>query len=160
MPTHQSSSKDFDFEFGRWQVRHRRLKDRLVGCTEWEEFSGTTDTRPVLGGNGNVEDNVLEFPGGPYRAIAIRSFDVEKQTWAIWWLSTNDPHRLEVPVIGGFKDNTGTFYAEETFRGAPIIVRFSWLNTDTATPRWEQAMSKDDGATWETNWIMDFNRIE
>ena len=152
-------SQDFDFELGKWQVRHRRLKERLAGCDDWEEFDGTSDTRPVLGGNGNVEDNFLEFPNGFYRAIAIRAFDVEKQTWAIWWLSAGNPHQLEVPVIGRFKDNVGTFFATDTLRGAPISVRFLWLNTDTATPRWEQAMSRDDGATWETNWTMDFRRI-
>jgi len=25
-------------------------------------------------------------------------------------------------------------------------------------PRWEQALSVDGGATWETNWTMDFVR--
>ena len=150
--------RDFDFEFGKWRVRHRRLKERLVGCEDWEEFEGTSQTRPVLGGHGNVEDHLLQFPSGPYRAIALRSFDAEAQTWAIWWLSANDPHQLEVPVIGAFKDNTGTFLAADTLRGASISVRFLWLKTDTDTPRWEQAMSRDDGATWETNWTMDFER--
>ncbi len=152
-------SQDFDFEVGKWQVRHRRLKERLVGCDDWEEFNGTSETWPVLGGNGNVEDNFLELPSGSYRAIAIRAFDVEKLTWAIWWLSANDPHQLEVPVIGRFEDNIGTFFATDTLRGVPISVRFLWLNTDTAAPRWEQAMSSDGGATWETNWTMDFRRI-
>ena len=155
----QGVSRDFDFEFGKWQVRHRRLKERLAGCEEWEEFNGSSETRPVLGGNGNVEDNLLHFPGRPYRAIAIRSFSVRDQAWAIWWLSANDPHQLEVPVIGRFKDHTGTFFATETLHGVPVSVRFLWLETNTETPRWEQAMSKDDGATWETNWTMDFRRV-
>ena len=43
-------SQDFDFEVGKWQVRHRRLKERLVGCDDWEEFNGTSETWPVLGG--------------------------------------------------------------------------------------------------------------
>ena len=153
-----SVSRDFDFEFGKWQVRHRRLKKRLAGCDDWEAFTGTSETRPVLGGNGNVEDNFLEFPSGAHRAIAIRAFDVETQTWAIWWLSADDAHQLETPVIGRFEDNVGTFFASDTLRGIPISVRFLWLNTDTATPRWEQAMSSDGGATWETNWTMDFSR--
>ena len=152
-------SQDFHFEFGKWQVHHRRLKEGLAGCEDWEEFGGTSETRPVLGGNGNVEDNLLEVPGGPYRAIAIRAFDVEKQTWAIWWLSANDPHQLEVPVVGRFDDHVGTFLATDTLCGVPVSVRFLWLDTETATPRWEQALSSDDGVTWETNWTMDFRRI-
>ncbi|MDC0659820.1 DUF1579 domain-containing protein [Leisingera sp. SS27] len=153
-----STSRDFDFETGRWNVRHRRLKERLTGCREWEEFQGTSETRAVLGGNGNVEDNLLNFPGGAYRAIALRSFDPASGTWAIWWLSANAPHQLDVPVVGRFEDGTGSFFAEDTLRGEPVSIRFLWLQTDTETPRWEQAMSRDGGKTWETNWTMDFTR--
>ncbi|MEW9919561.1 DUF1579 domain-containing protein [Marimonas sp. MJW-29] len=150
--------RDFDFEIGTWHVRHRRLRERLTGCTDWESFEGTAEMRPVLGGNGNIEDNLLHFPGGSYRAIAIRSYDTQSRNWAIWWLATDDPHRIDVPVIGRFENGTGTFIARETLRDQPILVRFLWLHTETATPRWEQAMSPDEGQSWETNWTMDFRR--
>ncbi|MFD1796246.1 DUF1579 domain-containing protein [Paracoccus aurantiacus] len=152
-------SRDFDFEFGQWRVHHRRLKERLVGCDDWDEFAGTSETRPVLGGNGNIEDNLLEFPSGPYRAVAIRAFDPTNRNWAIWWLSATDPHQIDTPVVGKFEDGVGSFFANETLNGKPIIVRFLWLRTDTETPRWEQAMSPDNGASWETNWTMDFRRL-
>lgn len=151
-------SQDFDFEFGSWQVKHRRLKERLAECTDWEEFEGTADVRPVLGGNGNIEDNVLEFPSGAYRAIAIRSFDATNKTWAIWWLSSDVPHSLDVPVIGSFENGVGAFYADDVLNGEAIKVRFLWLKTDSSTPRWEQAFSNDSGESWETNWTMDFQR--
>ncbi|MEX0954017.1 MAG: DUF1579 domain-containing protein [Rhizobiaceae bacterium] len=153
------NSSDFDFEFGSWQVRHRRLKERLVGCNDWEEFAGSSETRPVLGGNGNIEDNLLDFPGGPYRAIAIRSFDVASQSWAIWWLSGNDPHHLDAPVIGKFEGGVGSFFANDMLGKEPVSVRFLWLRTDTSSPRWEQAMSRDGGKNWETNWTMEFGRV-
>ena len=54
-------SNDFDFEFGRWNVKHRRLTDRLVNSADWEIFDGTAEATPILGGNGNVEDNVLHI---------------------------------------------------------------------------------------------------
>lgn len=158
MTSSGTPSTDFDFEFGAWSVSHRRLKERLRGSTDWEEFGGTSDVRPVLGGNGNVEDNVIDFPGGAYRAIAIRSFAPETRSWAIWWLSTASPHHLDVPVIGRFEDGVGAFHADDELRGKPIRVRFLWLKTDTPTPRWEQAFSADGGETWETNWTMDFAR--
>ena len=155
MPGH---STDFGFQQGRWHVRHRRLKARLAGCTDWEEFGGTSEQRPLLGGNGNVEDNLLHLPGGDYRAVALRSFDPADGTWAIWWLDSRNPHRLDVPVIGRFENGVGSFFAEDSHEGRPIRLRFLWLATDTQAPRWEQAMSDDGGATWETNWTMDFTR--
>ncbi len=63
-----------------------------------------------------------------------------------------------MPVTGSFRNGIGTFIAKDTLDGRPILVRFLWLNTQTATPRWEQAMSADDGISWETNWTMDFSR--
>jgi hypothetical protein len=149
---------DFDFQQGRWHVRHRRLKARLAGCTDWEEFPGTCEQRAILGGNGNVEDNLLHFPSGTYRAIALRSYDPASGNWAIWWLDGRAPHALDTPVIGRFEDGVGTFYAEDVLDGAPVRMRFLWLGTDTPSPRWEQALSADAGASWETNWTMHFER--
>ena len=63
---------------GSWDVRHRRLKERLSGCIEWAEFAGTTVAQKVLGGFENMDDNTLELPGGPYRAVTLRSFDPSK----------------------------------------------------------------------------------
>jgi hypothetical protein len=151
-------SPDFDFQIGTWRVSHRRLKERLASCSEWESFDGTCTMFPVLGGNGNIEDNLLNIASGAYRAIAIRSFDPEQQTWAIWWLDARSPLSLDVPVVGRFENGVGAFYATDGLNGKPVRVRFLWLCTDTPTPRWEQAMSADNGVTWETNWTMDFER--
>ena len=114
--------------------------------------------RQILGGEGNVEDNVIEAAGGTYRAIALRSFDLSTSSWAIWWLSSLAPHTMEVPVVGQFQSGDGSFFANDFLRGKPIQVRFLWLKTETDSPRWEQAMSDDQGRTWETNWTMDFRR--
>lgn len=150
----------FDFQTGKWRVRHRRLKQRLGGCIDWDEFDGSCEAWPILGGLGNIEDNRLDFPGGAYRAVALRSFDPATRSWAIWWLDGRWPHRLDVPVIGRFEDGIGTFFADDDQHGRPIKVRFQWLGTNTDSPRWEQAMSDDGGESWETNWIMDFQRAE
>lgn len=149
---------DFDFQIGLWRVSHRRLKKRLCGCEDWEAFSGTSEMRRVLGGRGNIEDNLLNMPEGALRAIAVRDYDVVQKTWAIWWLSTAAPNALDVPVIGRFENGAGRFLAEDSLEGRPILVRFLWLRTDSPTPRWEQAFSDDAGKTWETNWTMDFAR--
>lgn len=156
LPTAQA--RDFDFQIGKWQVHHRRLKRRLEQCTEWEEFSGQSEMQLSLGGLGNLEQNVLNIVSGSYHAIAIRAFDPASATWAIWWLDGRSPHALDVPVIGSFKDGIGEFTAVDVIGERPVLVRFLWLKTATATPRWEQAMSLDQGATWETNWTMDFSR--
>jgi hypothetical protein len=149
----------FDFIIGDWRVRHRRLKTRLAGCGEWIEFEGTSTTRKILGGFGNLEDNTLDLPDGPYRAVALRSFDPATATWSIWWLDWRHPDRIDTPVVGRFTDSMGLFYADDSLDGTPIRVRFTWTSLATHTARWEQAFSVDGGDTWETNWTMDFFRV-
>jgi hypothetical protein len=149
---------DWDWCAGSWSVRHRRLKERLTGNTEWEEFKGTTTFWLTMGGLGNVDDNLLELPGGSYRAMTVRAFDPQSNQWLIWWFDGRNPAVLDPPVRGSFKDGVGTFLADDSLRGKPIKVRFTWSKITKATAHWEQAFSGDGGATWETNWTMDFTR--
>ena len=150
---------DFDFLFGTWRVRHRRLVERLVGSDEWQAFEGTCTAWPILGGAGNIDDNVLELPAGTYRAISLRTYDPAANSWSIWWLDGRSPERLDPPVVGRFENGVGTFLAADTFDGRPILVRFLWSIRSRDEIRWEQAFSDDDGVTWEVNWVMESTRI-
>jgi hypothetical protein len=42
-----SSSKDFDYLVGRWNIRNRTLKKPLVGSDEWEEYDATQEFRLI-----------------------------------------------------------------------------------------------------------------
>ncbi len=154
----QATGSDFNLFIGEWNVKHRRLSERLSGSDDWQEFGGVTTVRPILNGTGNMDDNVLHLPGGSYNALSLRTYNPSTGQWAIWWLDGRTPHTLDVPVLGQFKSGTGTFFAEDTFDGKSIMMRFMWTRTATSSPRWEQAFSLDNGSTWETNWIMDFTR--
>ena len=94
MTSEASGIHDFDFLLGRWHVRHRRLKDRLVGSHEWVEFDGTTIAHQVLGGEGNMDDNVLNVPGDPYRAVTLRAYDSKN-------LVARQPHAERLCGNGG-----------------------------------------------------------
>ena len=155
----QNGESDFDFFIGRWSVAHHRLKERLAGCTEWVEFGGTCITQKILGGLGNMDDNFLDMPGEAYRAVTLRSYNLQSRQWSIWWLDGRYPGTLDTPMVGRFEDGVGTFYADETLAGRPIRIRFLWTQPKPGKPRWEQAFSADAGAAWETNWLMDFTPL-
>lgn len=150
---------DFDAMVGRWAVSHRRLRQRLAGDTHWDEFAGTSEFRPLIGGMGNVDDNVLELPAGPYRAVTLRLFDPETRLWSIRWIDGRTMHMDETPMQGRFDGGIGTFFADDFWDGTPIKVRFIWSEITGQSARWEQAFSTDAGASWETNWIMRFERV-
>lgn len=148
---------DFDFFPGEWAVRHRRLDARLAGCRDWTAFAGRTVVRKILGGLGNIDDNILDPPDGSYRAATVRKFDPASGLWSIWWYDARHPG-LEPPVHGRFENGVGTFLGDDVFEGRPIRVRFLWSEITAGAARWEQAFSEDGGASWETNWVMDFER--
>jgi hypothetical protein len=70
-PVTSDGARDFDFLHGSWRIGHRRLKERLVGCDDWEEFSTVMQCRPILGGAGNLDAG--EFPSQGYHAMSLRA---------------------------------------------------------------------------------------
>lgn len=153
----QDGRADFNFLMGQWDVHHRRLRERLKGSTAWETFKGTSVTRKMLGGLGNLDDVILYHAAGPVEAIALRFFDPKAEQWSIYWADSVNGFQPP-PVIGSFKEGRGEFYSQEAFEGKHILCRFIWSDITPTSCRWEQAFSADGGKTWETNWIMEFTR--
>ncbi|HTU69017.1 MAG TPA: hypothetical protein VMF11_01750 [Candidatus Baltobacteraceae bacterium] len=156
--TRRDSSRDFDFVFGDWIVRHRRLRHPLRGNDDWYEFEGTSRQWPLWGGKGNVEEAIAQSPLGPIEGSAIRFHDRATGEWSIYW-GTSDGGLVTTPNVGTFDERgIGEFFARDVFDGRPIISRYRWTPLDADHCRWEQHFSIDDGASWELNWIMEFTR--
>jgi hypothetical protein len=155
-----AGAHDFDFLWGSWHIENRRLRSRLTGSDDWEEFAARGACRPILGGSGNVDDFVpldgshwSGFEGG-----AVRLFEPATERWSIYWFD-NVVHRLLPPLQGAFENGVGEFYGEDDHEGQPVRVRFRWTSDAPDRARWEQAFSVDNGQTWETNWVMSFTRV-
>jgi hypothetical protein len=157
MQIENDGRNDFDFLIGTWKIHHRRLVERLKGSTDWEEFTGETVDRKILDGLGNLDENILHRKTGLVHAISLRLFNPESKEWSIHW-STNLTGTLDVPIVGGFKDGRGEFYSQEVFENRHIYNCFIWSKITADSCQWEQAFSTDGGKTWETNWIMEFER--
>jgi hypothetical protein len=148
---------DFDFYFGRWQIRNERLRQRLVGCVDWETFDATQQCRPILGGLGNIDDFVTDWREG-FIGMTLRLFCLQTRQWSIYWAGNRDGV-LEPPVIGKFANGVGTFIGHDQHEGVPVLVRFVWSEITPVSAKWEQAFSTDEGSSWESNWIMRMSRI-
>lgn len=152
------SAGDFDFFLGDWRVKHRRLKERLVGSNEWEEYEGTTHCEAILGGIANFNDSIVHRSGATYRSLGLRAFDAKTNAWTDWSLDGRNPTQVTVDGAGRFVNGVGTFFADDTFAGKPIRVRGTFTPVPASSARWEQAFSADGGRTWETNYIMLYTR--
>lgn len=147
---------DFDYFAGGWTTRQHRLKARGVGSNEWEEFPATLCMSPYLGGMATVDE--LYFPTKGWAGLTLRTFDLAKRQWSIYWVSS-EKGRLEPPVVGGFQGDHGEFYGEDQDNGRPVRVRYIWDKLDRDHARWQQALFYDDRG-WETNWTADFTRAD
>ncbi|HYT23223.1 MAG TPA: DUF1579 domain-containing protein [Candidatus Polarisedimenticolia bacterium] len=152
--------RDFDFLIGTWKIQHRRLKQRLKGCTEWEEFEGTSEVRSILGGLGNMDELTMDGASDHVQAVTVRLYNPATCEWSIYWTASSHPGRMDVPMVGKSDGARGEFYSQEVFESRHIFSRFIWNVDSSDSCRWEQAFSADGGKTWETNWTMKFTRTD
>jgi hypothetical protein len=109
--------------------------------------------------------------------VTVRTYDSNTGLWRIYWVDNRfSAGVIQPPVVGKFKGNVGIFEGPDTYKGIPVVVRYTWtLNPAPAatapqwekvlnpkgTPvaaKWEQAFSRDGGKTWETNWYNELIR--
>ena len=155
-PIDFSGPHGFDFEFGEWKVHHRIKRQ-----DQWIEMDGTCTDRPAMDGSANIEEHTFNRPEGITRGMAVRAYDPKTGLWAIWWIDGRNPHNtMDPPMKGSFVKGVGTFYAEGNLNGQPTRYRFIWSHITKSSARWEQASSADKGKTWDTNWVMEFVRIQ
>jgi|SRR5215813_746865 len=153
--TRSGDVHDFDYFAGAWTTRQRRLMARGVGGNDWDEFPATLCMTLYLDGMATVDE--LLFPTKGWAGLTLRTFDIQKRQWSIYWVSSRTGI-LSAPVIGGFTGDRGEFYGEDEDGGRAVRVRFIWTKLDDDHAHWEQAFSYDDGRTWEVNWTADFVR--
>ena len=153
-----SSKHDFDFFEGKWLLRNKKLKTRLNQCTEWIEFESTQEMYRILKGIGNIDNFLAEFDGEPFEGMTVRLFNPTTKLWNIYWADSN-VGVLDPPVLGSFENNVGHFFTKDIFNDKKVIVVFRWDAIDKDNPIWSQAMSDDNGKTWEWNWYMYMSRI-
>ena len=153
-----SSKHDFDFFEGKWLLHNKKLKTRLNQCTEWIEFESTQEMYKILKGIGNIDNFLAEFDGEPFEGMTVRLFNPTTKLWSIYWADSN-VGVLDPPVLGSFENNVGHFFTKDIFNNKKVIVVFRWDAIDKDNPIWSQAMSDDNGKTWEWNWYMYMSRI-
>jgi hypothetical protein len=151
----------FDFIFGSWTIRNRKLVDLTdPACEDWIEFDAVSEAFPVLDDIGHIDRMFVE--GGPngesFEGFTFRLFDPASRRWRIWWSSTRAPGVLDPPVEGRFDGDLGVFECVDEVGGHRVVVRFEWLVENRDAPRWQQSFSYDGGTTWKLNWVMDLER--
>ncbi|WPO77124.1 hypothetical protein [Flavobacterium sp. KACC 22761] len=122
----QSSSKDdFDFFQGKSFIRNKKLKQRLVNCSEWIEFPSTQEMYKILNGIGNIDNFLATFDGEPFEGMTVRLFNPKTKLWSIYWSDSNTGV-LDQPVVGSFENQVGHFFSKDVYEGKNVLQVFRW----------------------------------
>lgn len=157
---------DFDFEAGTWTVENRRIVKPMQDGSPWETFTSTVQMEKLPGGIGNVDTFVAPEWRPNWMGMALRAFNSETGLWSIFLLNSKTGGivgpigHLDVPVVGKFVNGTGVFEGDDNWDGIPFRCRYTWSDTMTDHPKWQQDFSFDGGKTWKPNWYMVYTRIK
>ena len=150
--TPRDGSRDFDWEFGTWNTHVRILAEPLSGKDEWIEMTGTTVVHKLLDGKMNLAELKVSNEKGRIDGVSLRVYNPNTGEWSLHYANARTG-TLDKPVVGGFTGKRGEFFAQDTYRGRSVFVRFIITPMDNGAWRFEQSFSADGGVTWETNWI-------
>jgi hypothetical protein len=160
--TPRDGQHDFDFEVGHFNIHLSRRLHPLTGSTEWVEFDGTSLTKPLWDGKGNIEQFETDSPNLHVEGLTLRVYNPTTHQWSLYWANSKDPDLGTpiTPMVGHFNaDGVGEFYDQELWNGRAIYVRFIWSRITANSAHFEQSFSEDGGRTWEVNWITDQTRV-
>jgi hypothetical protein len=150
-PAANGKPGDFAFLTGEWRIKNRRLKNGV-----WDEFDGASSVVAILGGIASVEE--LRIPARNFSGMGLRLLDVERKLWADYWVNGQGGVLSPPPAWGSFTQGVGTWDSDDVDGDGPIVVRGVWDQITPTSCRWYQALSRDDGKTWQENWIMRWTR--
>jgi len=151
-PTARDGSHDFDFELGEWTTHLTRLQHPLSGSKQWIDYDGTSIVHSLLDGRANLLELKVQGASGRVEGVSLRLYEPQSHQWTLNFVNITDG-RLTVPMIGEFREGRGQFYAQDSFNGRSILVRFMISDITPKSCHFQQAFSSDGGQTWETNWI-------
>ena len=150
----RDGQRDFDWEIGTWTTNVRVLRNPLSGKpAEWVEYQGTSVVRPLLDGRANFVELSVSGPSGKIEGGSLRLYNPQARQWSLNFASLRNG-MLTAPLYGGFdRRGRGAFYGQDMLDGRAILVRFLMTQVSPNEARFEQAYSRDGGASWEDNWI-------
>ena len=155
--TATDGAHDFDFHFGVWKTHIRRLQKPLEGSNTWTDYDGTSVVSKVWGGRASLLELEADGSTGHIEGVGLRLYNPQSHQWSLNWTNSSEPV-MTTPMVGKFAHGQGQFYDQEEFQGRTIMSRNGFSAITPNSSHFEQAFSDDAGKTWETNWIMTFNR--
>ncbi|MHC4989567.1 MAG: hypothetical protein ACYTGC_01180 [Planctomycetota bacterium] len=150
------AARQFDFWVGEWDIVNKRLEPD----GSWAEMGDAAcKVYPILDGRAIVEHWRGTAWDRKTIGFSVRAYDADREKWFLL-LSWPGRDRPGFGTLEGvFSHGRGEFTSESRdASGQHVVTRYSFSDIRPDALRWDSARSGDGGATWKTNWIMEFTR--
>lgn len=148
---------DFDFAIGNWGTRILHLQRSPGKADAWAVWTGRVVAAKVWGGRANIQEIEVNTPSGPIEELRLCLYQPRLRQWYLYWADSDDGV-LATPMIGRLNSGLGEFYDQEDYQSRAIFVRDLYSQITPRSYHWQQAFSKDGGATWQPNWNVTLTR--
>jgi len=155
----QVESRSFDFWIGEWDVLNR---NRPGEESRWYDTGAATSrVYPVVAGCGIVEHWRGHAFGDFLVGFSLRAFNPQLGQWDLVLLWPNSGEPRFGAMAGGFRHTRGEFFSRGlSAEGDTTLTRMTYSDVAPNSLRWQEESSLDDGMSWQSSWIMEFNRRE
>ena len=140
-------SREFDFWLGLWDLSYvaegkpatsrNRVTKILDGCAVLEEFSGP--------------------PGTRLEGRSLSTFDRATRTWKQTWVDNTASY---LDFTGGLRGGEMVLSREARRDGRVFHQRMVFRDIRPDSLKWLWQRSDDGGATWSTQWEIDYRRVK
>ncbi|MEO7744274.1 MAG: DUF1579 family protein [Usitatibacter sp.] len=140
-------SKQLDFWLGEWELTYagpnnavaksrNRVTKIMDGCAVLEQFEGS--------------------PGTKLNGHSVSIFDRATKRWKQTWVDNTASY---LDFNGGLADGKMTFTREAERQGKKVRQRKVFQDIRPDALKWLWQASPDGGATWTTQWEIDYKRV-
>ena len=140
-------SKQFDFWVGEWEANYaaadgkvaksrNRVTRILDGCAILEEFSGA--------------------PGTKLNGHSVSTYDRNARQWKQTWVDNTASY---LDFKGGMEEGRMVLARDAEREGKKFRQRMVWQDVRPEAFKWLWQRSDDGGATWATQWEIDYKRV-
>ncbi len=148
-PTLDREQDRFDFWLGTWDLRwttpegHPRGGTNVITRSLGDAVILETFTDPV------------GSDGTGYQGMSVSTYDAADGVWRQTWVDSASSH---MSFVGGWRDDRMQLQRIVVLDGAEVTQRMTWRDITADAFGWDWERSRDDGATWELLWRIDYRR--
>jgi hypothetical protein len=154
----RDGTHDFDFNFGVWRTRIRRIEDPFGAPDKAIELNGTVTVRRIWGGKAALEEIEADGATGHMQGMTLFLYNPNSGQWSQTFANSKEGI-LQPSMTGEFRDGRGDLYAQDTFHGRGILTRGTWSSITPDAHRYMESYSDDGGQSWHPAFIAELTRL-